>query len=317
MSTYSQSSYTSSVFEYPLKQQKQHNNTPAMENTSAMDSFLYDQRIKEIERYYLSTLLNDSNGGTTTPSNDYEYEDDNFMLTKENIISNKNTDSMAPHNDLYELLSSLSISQRPFNDFPTNNTGGLYSSFPFLNVEINKNVDTVPIDNKDKRNLSVTSTVSTKPNFVEKEFIQQEKVLYQQDLSSRNVAKQVNKSLYKTELCETFTTTGDCKYGSKCQFAHGLHELKIKEINGKNYRTKPCHNWKKYGVCPYGNRCVFKHGDNDDIKVYLQAGTIKVEKDGSATTRKKSNISTKYASPSVVAKKNDFANVKVLSGMNW
>lgn len=40
--------------------------------------------------------------------------------------------------------------------------------------------------------------------------------------------QQINKGLYKTELCETFTTKGFCKYGNKCQFAHGLQELKLK-----------------------------------------------------------------------------------------
>jgi len=32
--------------------------------------------------------------------------------------------------------------------------------------------------------------------------------------------------LYKTELCRSFTRTGYCRYGLKCQFAHGIHELR-------------------------------------------------------------------------------------------
>ncbi len=31
---------------------------------------------------------------------------------------------------------------------------------------------------------------------------------------------------YKTTLCEHFTQHGYCKYGAKCQFAHGVHELR-------------------------------------------------------------------------------------------
>lgn len=27
----------------------------------------------------------------------------------------------------------------------------------------------------------------------------------------------------KSSLCKNFTQTGACKYGSKCQFAHGTH----------------------------------------------------------------------------------------------
>lgn len=82
-----------------------------------------------------------------------------------------------------------------------------------------------------------------------------------------------NKVLYKTELCESFSTKGSCKYGHNCQFAHGLQELKFKERNNK-FRTKPCVNWMRTGSCPYGQRCCFKHGSDQDIKVYLQAGHI-------------------------------------------
>uniref|UniRef100_A0A6C0AX98 C3H1-type domain-containing protein n=1 Tax=viral metagenome TaxID=1070528 RepID=A0A6C0AX98_9ZZZZ len=32
---------------------------------------------------------------------------------------------------------------------------------------------------------------------------------------------------YKTVLCKTFEKTGSCPYGNKCQFAHGIHELRI------------------------------------------------------------------------------------------
>nr|KAF6389520.1 ZFP36 ring finger protein like 1 [Myotis myotis] len=37
---------------------------------------------------------------------------------------------------------------------------------------------------------------------------------------------QVNSSRYKTELCRPFEENGACKYGDKCQFAHGIHELR-------------------------------------------------------------------------------------------
>lgn len=68
-----------------------------------------------------------------------------------------------------------------------------------------------------------------------------------------------NADLYKTELCTTFVNTGVCPYGTKCQFAHGEHELKSID-RGSKWRSKPCANWKKTGTCRYGNRCCFKHG---------------------------------------------------------
>uniref|UniRef100_A0A6V7QQX5 C3H1-type domain-containing protein n=1 Tax=Ananas comosus var. bracteatus TaxID=296719 RepID=A0A6V7QQX5_ANACO len=34
-------------------------------------------------------------------------------------------------------------------------------------------------------------------------------------------------SLYKTEICRTWENAGTCRYGSKCQFAHGKEELRV------------------------------------------------------------------------------------------
>lgn len=44
---------------------------------------------------------------------------------------------------------------------------------------------------------------------------------------------------YKTELCRPFTETGKCKYGDKCQFSHGLKELRILMRHPK-YKTEYC-----------------------------------------------------------------------------
>uniref|UniRef100_A0A3Q3KL37 mRNA decay activator protein ZFP36 n=1 Tax=Monopterus albus TaxID=43700 RepID=A0A3Q3KL37_MONAL len=38
------------------------------------------------------------------------------------------------------------------------------------------------------------------------------------------IKPRINK--YKTELCRTYEESGACKYGAKCQFAHGLDELR-------------------------------------------------------------------------------------------
>jgi hypothetical protein len=44
---------------------------------------------------------------------------------------------------------------------------------------------------------------------------------------------------YKTELCRPFTETGKCKYGDKCQFSHGMKELRILMRHPK-YKTEYC-----------------------------------------------------------------------------
>jgi tristetraprolin len=44
---------------------------------------------------------------------------------------------------------------------------------------------------------------------------------------------------YKTELCRPFTETGKCKYGDKCQFSHGMKELRNLNRHPK-YKTEYC-----------------------------------------------------------------------------
>ncbi|XP_029028007.1 mRNA decay activator protein ZFP36 [Betta splendens] len=63
---------------------------------------------------------------------------------------------------------------------------------------------------------------------------------------------------YKTELCRGFQETGSCKYGNKCQFAHGEAELRGMFRHPK-YKTEPCRTFYNFGYCPYGSRCHFIH----------------------------------------------------------
>ncbi|XP_029965318.1 mRNA decay activator protein ZFP36L1 [Salarias fasciatus] len=71
---------------------------------------------------------------------------------------------------------------------------------------------------------------------------------------------------YKTELCRTYEESGACKYGAKCQFAHGLDELRGLSRHPK-YKTEPCRTFHTIGFCPYGARCHFIHNADE-----LQAG---------------------------------------------
>ncbi|XP_035628723.1 mRNA decay activator protein ZFP36L1-like isoform X3 [Oncorhynchus keta] len=71
-------------------------------------------------------------------------------------------------------------------------------------------------------------------------------------------------SRYKTELCRTFAESGICKYGGKCQFAHGFDEMR--DLNRHpRYKTEPCRTFHTIGFCPYGIRCHFVHNNEDDL----------------------------------------------------
>ena len=64
--------------------------------------------------------------------------------------------------------------------------------------------------------------------------------------ASSSNSKQINYSRYKTELCRQFTENGECKYSDKCQFAHGLNELKDVSRHPK-YKTDLCKTFHSKG----------------------------------------------------------------------
>ena len=66
---------------------------------------------------------------------------------------------------------------------------------------------------------------------------------------------------YKTELCRSYQENGTCKYGEKCQFAHGYNELRSMMRHPK-YKTELCRTFHAAGYCPYGPRCHFVHDIN-------------------------------------------------------
>ncbi len=83
--------------------------------------------------------------------------------------------------------------------------------------------------------------------------------------SSSTSSVSSSSSRYKTELCRSFTESGTCKYGGKCQFAHGTEELRDLNRHPK-YKTEPCRTFHTIGFCPYGIRCHFVHNNEEEKK---------------------------------------------------
>ncbi|XP_071564922.1 uncharacterized protein Tis11 [Temnothorax nylanderi] len=83
-------------------------------------------------------------------------------------------------------------------------------------------------------------------------------------------------SRYKTELCRPYEESGSCKYGDKCQFAHGFGELRNLARHPK-YKTELCRTFHTIGFCPYGPRCHFIHNFEEarihNQKVSAQLGS--------------------------------------------
>lgn len=80
--------------------------------------------------------------------------------------------------------------------------------------------------------------------------------------TAASVAAAVNTSRYKTELCRPYEEFGVCKYGDKCQFAHGMAELRSLARHPK-YKTELCRTFHTVGFCPYGPRCHFVHNEEE------------------------------------------------------
>ena len=53
------------------------------------------------------------------------------------------------------------------------------------------------------------------------------------------------RSRAQTELCATFSRAGTCPYGHKCQFAHGVEELRVRQVNAPAI----CTSWPGYPSC--------------------------------------------------------------------
>lgn len=84
--------------------------------------------------------------------------------------------------------------------------------------------------------------------------------------SAAVAATSVNTSRYKTELCRPYEEFGVCKYGDKCQFAHGPNELRTLARHPK-YKTELCRTYHTVGFCPYGPRCHFVHNQDEAVRV--------------------------------------------------
>ena len=87
---------------------------------------------------------------------------------------------------------------------------------------------------------------------------------------SRSTMAPATSPQYKTQMCRGWASTGTCAYGQKCQFAHGVEEMKPNASGltmswSPQYKTQLCRGWAADGTCPYGDKCMFAHGESDIV----------------------------------------------------
>ncbi|KAB0798984.1 hypothetical protein PPYR_06864 [Photinus pyralis] len=123
---------------------------------------------------------------------------------------------------------------------------------------------------------NVTSTANLVTNLLGNLSLQHRRLERTQSAPSPTAAvaaASVNTSRYKTELCRPFEEFGVCKYGDKCQFAHGPNELRTLARHPK-YKTELCRTYHTVGFCPYGPRCHFVHNQDEAVRVVTSAAII-------------------------------------------
>ncbi|CAF0859781.1 unnamed protein product [Brachionus calyciflorus] len=121
-------------------------------------------------------------------------------------------------------------------------------------------------------------------------------LIYQQQhnensTSVQTPAQQQAAQRYKTELCRTYQENGICKYGDKCQFAHGAGELRNMSRHPK-YKTDLCRTFHASGYCPYGPRCHFVHDTQIESRVNKQELSVKLNTFSSSSSSSSSSGST-------------------------
>lgn len=89
----------------------------------------------------------------------------------------------------------------------------------------------------------------------------------------KQVQPVTSSSRYKTELCRPYAETGFCKYGEKCQFAHGNSELRNMPRHPK-YKTELCRTFHTTGLCGYGTRCHFIHNADERRLAVINFGNL-------------------------------------------
>ena len=69
-----------------------------------------------------------------------------------------------------------------------------------------------------------------------------------------------NNAKYKTALCNNFSSTGMCKFGDTCKFAHGMQELRRHGGGGQQHNqfNKFQNNNRGGGYQPRGMNTIFK-----------------------------------------------------------
>ncbi|KAA8545575.1 hypothetical protein F0562_020359 [Nyssa sinensis] len=91
--------------------------------------------------------------------------------------------------------------------------------------------------------------------------------------------------LYRTEMCRPWEDSGSCRYGSKCQFAHGKEELRPSRFPNKNKsKAQTCKSFTSSESCTHGAKCLSVHHQVGTLIKSEQASASPIEQAAAAAT---------------------------------
>ena len=160
---------------------------------------------------------------------------------------------MNQKNDFIKNVNSMDFNQFDSNDFQRNNNNNRQQNNFLQNSSTNPHGFNM---NSQQQQQNLNSSVPAQmSNFINNNAV----------AAASNNQKRDTNSLYKTELCRSYVETGSCRYGNKCQFAHGDEEIRNLSRHPK-YKTEMCRSFHTTGHCPYGIRCHFIHDQINPTK---------------------------------------------------
>jgi hypothetical protein len=169
----------------------------------------------------------------------------NRLFNRFNVKQSENFSVESPTSgSLIPTRSNTPDNNRNSNSDNVSDRDSVNDSYP----EYKRYVSATSVNSTDSTVDSPTFEIDVKPkkkNFATTE----ERRLFVEDYKRK----------YKTEMCKNWELRGRCKFGNKCCFAHGRHELKAKVLTHVKYKTKPCKQYHQTGYCPYGQRCQYLH----------------------------------------------------------
>lgn len=178
-----------------------------------------------------------------------------LIIRKSSSNSGKTTRGISPKSDIKRRLpisNSPNNLQNEFADQTNNNRSSCYTYLAQPGWPSNLDVSKMPMIYFSDSTPAHDMTLRVPRNMSGK----------RSQASSCTITSEDTKLKYKTEMCRNFESTGHCKFGNKCSFAHGKDEVLNKRHINLHYKSKRCNKFFDNGFCEYGSRCQYLHKED-------------------------------------------------------